>query len=109
MRIATLNAQTEAYAKVLAVVVWDEDKQQGVVKLDQLARPAADRDYQLWMIDPNRVSPVSAGILSVDEDGLAQASFKPSKAIRSVNGFAVSIERKGGASVPEGPIILMGK
>ena len=95
--------------KALAVIVWDEEKQQGIVKLDQLARPAADRHYQLWMIDPNRASPESAGIVPVGEDGLAQASFKPSRAIRSVNGFAISIERKGGASAPEGPIILMGK
>lgn len=109
MRIATLNAQTEAYAKVLAVVVWDAEKQRGIVKLDQLAQPAADRDYQLWMIDPNRAAPISAGVVSVDSNGIAQASFKPAQKIQSVSKFAVSIERKGGAPAPEGPIILISK
>jgi len=108
-RIATLSAQTEAYAKVLAVVIWDEEKQRGIVKLDQLAPAAPDRDYQLWMIDPNRKAPVSAGVVPVNDDGLVQAAFKPAQPIRSGVKFAVSIERKGGAPAPEGPIILMGK
>jgi len=108
-RIATLNAQTEAYEKVLAVVVWDEEKQRGVVKLDQLAQAAPDRDYQLWMIAPNHAVPISAGVVSVDDNGIAQASFKPVQNIQSVSKFAVSIERKGGAPAPEGPIILISK
>jgi len=108
MRIATLNAQTEAYEKVLAVVVWDEEKQRGVVKLDHLAVPAPDRDYQLWMIAPNQATPVSAGVISVDENRLTEAVFRPAHAVRSVSKFALSIERKGGAPAPEGPIILIG-
>jgi anti-sigma-K factor RskA len=108
-RIATLSAQTEAYAKVLAVVVWDEEKQRGVVKLDQLAPAAADHDYQLWMIDPKRAAPVSAGVVPVNDSGLVQASFRPAEHMPAGVKFAVSIERKGGAPAPEGPIILMGR
>jgi anti-sigma-K factor RskA len=107
MRIATLNSQAEAYAKVLAVIVWDEEKQRGIVKLDQLAQPAKDRDYQLWVIDPSRAAPVSAGVLSVNDSGLTQAAFQPSRTVRIASKFAVSIERKGGALAPEGPIILI--
>jgi anti-sigma-K factor RskA len=108
-RIATLSAQTDAYAKVLAVVIWDQEKQRGIVKLDQLAPAAADRDYQLWMIDPKRTAPVSAGVVPADDTGLVQASFKPAERMPAGVQFAVSIERKGGSAAPEGPIILMGK
>jgi anti-sigma-K factor RskA len=107
MRIAMLNSQAEAYAKVLAVVVWDAEKQRGIVKLDQLTQPAADRDYQLWVIDPSRAAPVSAGILPVNDSGLTQAAFRPTQTVRAASKFAVSIERKGGASSPEGPVILI--
>ncbi|HEY5894697.1 MAG TPA: anti-sigma factor [Chthoniobacterales bacterium] len=107
MKIATLAAQADAYAKVLAVVVWDEEKQRGIVNLDRLERPAADRDYQLWVIDPSQAAPVSAGVLAVGEGGLTRAVFKPAQFVRSASKFAVSIERKGGAPAPEGPIILV--
>lgn len=107
MRIATLTAQAEAYAKVLAVVVWDEKKQRGIVTLDRLARPEANHDYQLWVIDPSRATPVSAGVVTVKDGGLTRAVFKPAQVIRSASKFAVSIERKGGAPSPEGPIILV--
>ncbi|HEY5751582.1 MAG TPA: anti-sigma factor [Chthoniobacterales bacterium] len=108
MKIATLTAQADAYAKVLAVVVWDPEKQQGILKMDQLARPAADRDYQLWIIDPSHAAPVSAGIIQVGEKGLTRAVFHPTQVIRSASQFAVSVERKGGAPAPQGPIILAG-
>jgi anti-sigma-K factor RskA len=107
MRIATLSSQAEEYAKVLAVVVWDAEKQRGIVKLDQLAPPAADRDYQLWVIDPSRASPISAGIVPISDSRLTQANFQPTRAVRAASKFAVSIERKGGAPAPEGPIILL--
>ena len=107
MRIATLNSQAEAYAKVLAVVVWDAEKQRGIVKLDQLPPPAADRDYQLWVIDPSHAAPISAGIVPISDGKLTQASFQPTRTVHDASKFAVSIQRKGGASAPEGQIILI--
>lgn len=107
MKIATLGAQAEAYAKVLAVVVWDEEKQRGVLELGQLARPAADRDYQLWVIDPSYPAPVSAGVVEIGTEGVTRASFQPAQPIRSASKFAVSVERKGGAAAPAGEIILL--
>ena len=108
MKIATLTAQNEAYAKGVAVVVWDAEKQQGIVKLANLPGIAAGQDYQLWIIDPKYPQPVSAGIVPVGADGFARVTFTPKHLIRSAEKFAISIERAGGAPTPGGPIILLG-
>ena len=109
VKIATLKAQVAAYATASAVVVWDKDQKNGVLQLDKLPPPAPGKDYQLWVIDPKIAQPVSAGILAVPNDGLIRASFRPSSPIESAAAFAISVEKAGGASKPEGQIILVGK
>jgi anti-sigma-K factor RskA len=110
VRIASLQAQTDAYAKALAVILWDAEKQRGKLHFNQLGPPAADQDYQLWVIDASEAGPISAGVIAVNAEGIAESEFRPSKAVKAVSQFAVSLEKKGGAVAgPEGPIILAGK
>jgi anti-sigma-K factor RskA len=108
VRIATLTAQNEAYAKSTAVIVWDPVKQQGVLKLSGLPRPAEGKDYQLWIIDPKYPKPVSGGVVPVGENGLARVSFTPERSVKTADKFAISIEQEGGVPVGAGPIILLG-
>jgi anti-sigma-K factor RskA len=63
----------------------------------------------LWVIDPKNPQPVSAGILSVPNDGLIRTSFHPAAPVESADAFAISVEKTGGAPKPEGQIILVGK
>jgi anti-sigma-K factor RskA len=109
MQIATLKAQVSAYGTASAVVVWDKNQKSGVLQLDKLPPAAKGKDYQLWVIDPKIPQPVSAGVLAVTNDGLIRTSFHPTSPIGSAAAFAISIEKSGGASKPEGQIILVGK
>jgi anti-sigma-K factor RskA len=109
MQIATLKAQVSAYGTASAVVVWDKNQKSGVLQLDKLPPAAKGKDYQLWVIDPKIPQPVSAGVLAVTNDGLIRTSFHPTAPIGSAAAFAISIEKSGGASKPEGQIILVGK
>ena len=109
VKIATLKAQVAAYATATAVVVWDKDQKNGVLQLEKLPPPGPGKDYQLWVIDPKIAQPVSAGILAVPNDGLIRASFHPTTPIESAGAFAISVEKAGGSSKPEGQIILVGK
>lgn len=109
IKIATLTAQNDAFGKGSAIVVWDAEKQQGVVKLAGIPRAAAGKDYQLWVLDPKNPAPVSAGVVPVGTDGFARVSFTPVQKIRSAdNKFAISVERTGGAPAPAGPIVFVG-
>jgi len=60
----------------------------------------ADRDYQLWVIDPKYATPVSAGVFQVDGQGGGRINFKPDKNIATAGKFAVTLEPKGGLPTP---------
>jgi anti-sigma-K factor RskA len=109
IKIATLKSQVAAYAAATAVVVWDKDHRRGVLQLDKLPPPAPGKDYQLWVIDPKITQPVSAGVLAVPNDGLIRTSFDTVTPVESAAAFAISVEKAGGSSKPEGQVILVGK
>ena len=108
MKIAMLTAQNEAFAKAGAVVVWDESKQRGMVKLINFPAAGAGKDYQLWVVDPKYPQPVSGGVLPVRADGVALVSFAPDQPIKKADKFAISIEKEGGVPQSEGPKVFVG-
>ena len=108
VKIATLAAQVDAYAKVGATVVWDPEKQRGVLKLTNVPQPESGKDYQLWVIDPKYPSPVSGGVVPVGADGIARVSFTPEQPIRKAEKFAISVEPAGGVPKATGPIVFLG-
>ncbi len=109
MKITTLSAQIDTYQKAGVVVVWDDQKQQGVIKMVNLPKPGAGKDYQLWIIDPRYQNPVNAGVLPIaDETGTLDA-FKPDQPVTSATAFAISVEKTGGVPKAEGPIVFVGK
>ena len=108
MEIATLQSSVEAYKQGVAVVVWDSEKHHGVLKLEKMPPIDAQKDYQLWVVDPAKKAPVNAGVVRVDEKGFARIDFKPVDAVTSAAKFALSVERKGGVPQNEGPIVFIG-
>ncbi len=109
VKIATLSAQVDTYQRAGVVVIWDDVRQQGLAKLVNLPKPAAGRDYQLWIVDPKYPSPVNGGILTVTDEAGTVASFKPDQVITSADAFAISVEKTGGVPKAEGPIVFIGK
>ena len=108
-QIAILSSQLDSAPKARAVVVWDPQKQEGVLKVVDAPVTAADHDYQLWVVDPRYKQPVDAGVFGVQPDGATKITFRPKAKIDSIKGFAVSLERKGGVEKAEGPMVLVGK
>lgn len=109
LQIAALQAQADAYSRTSAIVVWNPQKQKGLLRLSSVSAPEPGHDYQLWIIDPAKKTPVSAGLVTVGKAGVANVEFRPVQAVSAAAGFAVSIEKAGGSSVPEGQIILAGR
>lgn len=109
IQIASLNSKLASAPNANAVVVWDEKKQRGVLKVTQLPPNAADHDYQIWLVDPRYKNPVDGGVFHVGNDGALRVPFRPANPVRQAQGFAISLERKGGVPKAEGPIVLLGK
>lgn len=108
MEVACLRSGLKRYEEGLATVVWDQEKQEGLLKLEHMPSAQANKDYQLWVICKECQHPVSAGVVKVGADGVTTLTFKPSHRIAKALKFAISVEDQGG--VPEksadGPIIL---
>ena len=109
MQIASLTSKLANAPNANAVVVWDEKRQRGVLKVMQLPPNADDRDYQLWLVDPRYKDPVDGGVFHVANDETLRVPFHPVSPVRGAQGFAISLEHKGGVPKAEGPIVLLGK
>jgi anti-sigma-K factor RskA len=109
IQIASLSSKLQSAPNANAIVVWDEKKQRGILKVTQLPRNTGDRDYQLWLVDPRYKDPVDGGVFHVANDGTLSLAFHPAEPVRGAKGFAISIERKGGVPKAEGPIVMLGK
>jgi anti-sigma-K factor RskA len=93
IQIASLSSRLDSAPNANAVVVWDSE----------------NHDYQLWLVDPRYKNPVDGGVFHVANDDTQSVSFKPASPVREAKGFAISLERKGGVTKAEGPIVLLGK
>jgi anti-sigma-K factor RskA len=109
-KITTLASMLKNSPQAVAVAVWNPAKQEGVLKVDKLPALAADKDYQLWVVDPQYKNPVDGGVFTVDpQTGVARVKFTGKQLISAVDAFAVTLERKGGVPKAEGPFVLLGK
>ncbi len=110
LKITLLSSRSKSSPQASAVVVWNPAKQEGVLKVEQLPLPATDRDYQLWIIEPQSADPVDGGVFAVEAStGVADVKFTGRQPIATLEAFAISLERKGGVTKPEGPFVLFGK
>lgn len=109
MQVATLTSKFANAPEATAAVVWDAELQRGVLNTTNVPANAADRDYQLWIVDPKYRQPVDAGVFSVEKSGSARYVFKPKVPITSATAFTITLERKGGVPKAEGPTVLAGK
>jgi anti-sigma-K factor RskA len=99
LRIAMLNSLAADAPKAIAVSLWDNEKQDGVLVAQNLQVLPAGKDYELWVMDENK-NPVAAGVFHRDENGAARVDFKPARPIKTAGQFCVTTEAKGGVSSP---------
>lgn len=79
----------------LAVVYWNTKTKDVFVKVADLPKPPADRQYQLWALESGK--PIDAGMLNVRTDS---AAVQHMKAINQAQAFAITLEPKGGSASP---------
>lgn len=110
LQIATLQAQVGTAPDASAVCAWDPETQQGILRVVNLPPPPADKDYQLWIVDPQYPVPVDGGVFTTAENGEIRYPFHPNQDVAEISLFAVSLEQKGGVPVSAGnSMVLVGK
>ena len=91
----------------LAVAVWDPDRQEGELVVFALPALEPDKSYQLWLFESDHPAGTSVAVFGVDPSAAqTRVPFKLSGAGAGEARFKVSLEPKGGAAAPAGPVVL---
>jgi len=78
----------------MATVYWNSESKDVYLLINELPKPVAGKQYQLWAIVDGK--PVDAGIFDTD-NGM---SFVKLKTIPKAEAFAITLEKKGGSETP---------
>ena len=106
-QVVPLACQPDAALPRLAVVVLNPDRQEGELVLAGIPALPPDEDYQLWITDSEHPVAVSAAVFTINSmSGGFRVPFKLDQPRANAAGFTVSVERKGGATSRQGPVIL---
>ncbi|MFN0130363.1 MAG: anti-sigma factor domain-containing protein [Verrucomicrobiales bacterium] len=109
-RVAVLGSLIKRKPEARAASVWSSERQSGVLVVENLPALPPGRDYQLWVLDPTKGAPISAGVFQVDGNGAARVEFTAVDQVNDPAQFAVTEEKKGGVPSPTlEKLVLSGK
>lgn len=95
------------YANAKAHVMWDSGQRGWYVQAGGLPVLPATHSYHVWAVDTDGAVH-DCGELAVREGGLARSFVQPGDGMRSMQGFAVTIEPVGSNSAaPTSPAVLI--
>ncbi|MEO8357581.1 MAG: anti-sigma factor [Chloroflexota bacterium] len=94
------DVQPQAQGQLIA----NPNDQSAVLVISGLPPLEPGRTYQVWLIGD---APVSAGLLTVDENGRSVLIITSEEAIGSFNSLGISIEPQAGSEQPTGEIVIL--
>ncbi len=95
---------TETQPRALGHLIADPNDQSAMLVISGLPPLEPGQTYQVWLIGN---APVSAGLLTVDENGQSVLIITSEEAIGSFNSLGISIEPEGGSMAPTGEIVVL--
>ena len=98
------------FADVQGDVVWNDDLQEGYLRLANMpANDPARAQFQLWIVDPARdEEPVDGGVFDIPPGAREViVPIRAKLAVRSPAAFAITREQPGGVVVSEGPLLVV--
>lgn len=105
MKMAAMKGMPESPAS-FATVFWDTTSKDVYLVVNNLPKPASDKQYQLWALFNGQ--PIDIGMIDnnffIGQDKLLLRM----KNARNAEAFAITLEKKGGNPTPEGPMYVMG-
>jgi anti-sigma-K factor RskA len=96
---------TEVQPQAQGQLIADPNSQSAVLVIVGLPPLEAGQTYQVWLIDGG--APVSAGLLTVDQNGQGVFVVTSEEEIGSFNSLGISVEPSGGSLQPTGDIVVL--
>lgn len=104
IKMAALQG-TQHYPQSFATVYWDTTSKYVYLMINNLPRPASDKQYQLWALLDGK--PFDLGVIELKQDKMIPM-YRMKNAI-NVQAFAITLEKKGGSDAPLGEMYVLGK
>lgn len=97
------NVPTSPDSNSVATVYWNTRSKDVYLMVNNLPQPPSDQQYQLWAIVDGH--PIDAGVFDLQNT----AELLRMKNMPRAQVFAVTLEKRGGSTTPQGPMYVMGK
>jgi anti-sigma-K factor RskA len=94
---------TDMSPQSYTTIYWDTTSHDVYLMINNLPQPPTDKQYQLWALLNGQ--PIDMGMIEITEKPLQLYRMKN---VRSAQAFAITLEKKGGSSTPEGSMYVMG-
>jgi anti-sigma-K factor RskA len=89
-----------------ATVYWDTTSKDVYLLVNNLPKPASDKQYQLWALFDGK--PIDVGMIDNDAFTGEKKLLLQMKNVRGAQAFAITLEEKGGSPTPKGPMYTLG-
>ncbi|MEO5570385.1 MAG: anti-sigma factor [Bacteroidia bacterium] len=86
----------------LATVFWNKQSKEVYIAVSSLPKPPEGKQYQLWALKDGQA--IDAGVFDVGDS----VGIQKMKIIENAQGFAVTLEKKGGVPKAEGEMYVLG-
>jgi anti-sigma-K factor RskA len=97
-RVETSFAGLGDYEQVSGNAVWSDELQQGYMSLEGMpVNDPTKRQYQLWIVDPERdEAPVDGGVFDVVDAGMVRIPINAKLRVDEPQAFVITLEQPGG-------------
>jgi anti-sigma-K factor RskA len=89
-----------------ATVYWDSTSKDVYLLVNNLPKPASDKQYQLWALLDGK--PIDVGMIDNDYFIDQKRLLLRMKNVSHAQGFAITLEDKGGSPTPKGDMYTLG-
>ena len=100
---------SDPYAGLSGEVIWNDEKQEGYMSLENLAvNDPTINQYQLWIVDPKRDElPVDGGVFDITQkDGKSIIPIRNALVINKPVAFVITLEQPGGVVKSKQEIVV---
>lgn len=105
VKIAAMKGMEVSPAS-FATVYWDTTSKDVYLVVNNLPKPASDKQYQLWALLDGK--PIDVGMIDNDSFIGEKKLLLRMKNVAGAQAFAITLEKKGGNPTPQGSMYVMG-
>ena len=106
LKLASMKG-LDASPASFATVAWDSTTKDVYLMINNLPRPATDKQYQLWALLDGK--PIDLGMVPNEYFIGEKKLLLQMKNASGAQAFAITLEKKGGNPTPQGAMYVLGK